>query len=534
MVTKLQTESYPAYGIGEPYSIPRVFLPSNTKNITTEPLSKETMRRVTRLNSSLRETLRKLEHYLLPLSHVRQQVVVIRAILMEIYERTYPELAELASQYTIASNRDVQESSLAQDDMHHLGGYIVYDEYFNIIRVPEMTAPQLLCQSSATAYEMLGDLPFTMLAREEIEVLFTALYKMFNCFLLDEVDKVPPVPASYVMKEHNNMQAIEYLWDTLATNEAQRENVAMFRWKVGHHLFNLVTTFMTISTEKAIQAIQDGDDNVAVRHLDRGATFLRAGIACEWYAANFSSDIYATIVRPSMVMQDVPGGDGFSGDQNAEFNRFKVAKEQLKTIVRDKRGSLSPQVERVLRQYVEMYVQDGEHHVLLASAMAGNSPSIAQEEWLKDLPDGTAVQSAVDFLRDMVLARRAEFSQKQKNDSKPLLEPVKPMELNDDLTIIATVEELQETRLISRKIEGKQYLIGLTDGVYWAASAQCTHKNFQISEILDDNDCLVCTKHGATFKTVSGDKVRGPVGTTDLPTYEVINDNGVLKIKGIL
>ena len=133
----------------------------------------------------------------------------------------------------------------------------------------------------------------------------------------------------------------------------------------------------------------------------------------------------------------------------------------------------------------------------------------------------------------MVLARRAEFSRKQRDDSQPLLEPVKPMELNDDLTIIATADELQDTRLILREIDGNQYLIGLTDGVYWAASATCTHKEFSISEVLDDNDCLVCTKHGATFKTVSGDKIRGPVGTTDLPAYEVINDNGVLKIKGI-
>ncbi|GAB5490976.1 MAG: hypothetical protein Phog2KO_11910 [Phototrophicaceae bacterium] len=533
MVTKLPTEGYPVYGITEPYSIPRIFLPTTIDKFDTKTLSTETMRRVTRLNTSLRETLRKLEQFLLPLSHVRQQVVVIRAILMEIYERTYPSLASLSTKYTLFTNRDVQEETLHPDDLHHLGGYIVYDEYFNTIRVPEMSASQLLCQCSATAYEVLGDLPFTMLAREEIEVLFMALYKMFNCFLPDKLTNVPPVPASYVMQEHNNMQAIEYLWDTMATNEAQRENIAMFRWKVGHHLFNMLTFFLTVSTEKAIDAINDADDLLAVKHLDRASTFLRAGIACEWYAANFSSDIYADIVRPSMVMQDVPGGDGFSGDQNAEFNRFKTSKEHLKTVLRDKRGSLAPNVELAVRQFVEMYVQDGEHHVLLASAMAGNSPSIAQDEWLKDLPDGMPIQSAVDFLRNMVLARRAEFSQKQKNDTQPLLVPVEPMELNGDMKIIATADELEGTQLIRREIDGKPFLIGLTDGVYWATTATCTHKEFLISEVLDDNDCLVCTKHGATFETVTGSKIRGPVGTTDLATYEVINDNGVLKIKGL-
>ncbi|MEO1287772.1 MAG: Rieske (2Fe-2S) protein, partial [Chloroflexota bacterium] len=268
-------------------------------------------------------------------------------------------------------------------------------------------------------------------------------------------------------------------------------------------------------------------------HRQEHLAFLRAGIACEWYAANFSSEIYADIVRPSMKMQDVPGGDGFSGDQNAEFNRFKIAKEHLKTTLRDKRGQLTPHIEQAVRQFVEMYVQDGEHHVLLASAMTGNGPSIAQEEWLKDLPDGTPMQSAVDFLRDMVLARRAEFSRKQRDDTQPLLHPVEPMVLDDNLTIIAKAEELQETQLIRRELDGKTYLIGLSNGVYWAADAQCTHKDFPISDVPDENGCLVCTKHGATFQPISGEKIRGPVGTTDLPSYDVINDNGVLKIRGI-
>lgn len=532
-MSNLTQELNGVYGITEPYTIPKVFLPTNTQHIDTKPLSYETMRRVIRLNTSLRETLRQQQQYLIPLSHLRQQIVVIRAILMEIYERTYPALEELAAQYSISSNRTVQESTLPAEDLHHLGGYVVYDEYFNTIRVPEMSAAQWLCQCCATVYEVLGDLPFTMLAREEIEVLFTALYKMFNCFLSDELDNVPPVPASIVMAEHQKMQAIEYLWNTLATNEAQRSNIAMFRWRVGHHIFNMITVFLTYETERAIEALQNGDDAATVTHLDRASTFLRAGIACEWYAANFSSDIYAEIVRPSMQMQDVPGGDGFSGDQNAEFNRFKVAKEKLKTRLRDKRGTLSPQVENALRQFVEMYVQDGEHHVLLASAMAGNSPSIAQEEWLKDLPDGTPMQSAVDFLRDMVLSRRSEFSKKGKDDTQPLLEPVKPMTLKDDLTIVAQAEELENTNLILREVDGKSILIGCTDGHYWAVSGTCTHKQFPISTVFDENDCLVCTKHGATFHQQTGEKIRGPVGTTDLPTYEIINDNGVLKIKGL-
>lgn len=533
MVTQDSLNETRIYGIPEPYTIPRVFMPTSISHIATEPLSTETMLRVTRLNTRLAETLRQLQQYLLPLMNVRQQIVVIRAILIEIYERTYPALEELANEYSLTSNRAVQEETLAASDKHHLGGYIVYDEYFNTIRVPTMTAPQLLCQCCATVYEVLGDLPFTMLAREEIEVLFTALYKMFNCFLDDDLESAPPVPAAYVIKERDQLAAIEYLWTTLATNESQRKNIAMFRWIVGHHMFNMITTFLTLSVERGIAAIEADDEQAAVRHLDRAGTFLRAGIACEWYAANFSSDIYAEIVRPSMQMQDVPGGDGFSGDQNAEFNRFKATKERLKTFLREKNGQLTPMVQQMIRQFVEMYVQDGEHHVLLASAMTGNGPSISQEEWLKDLPDGTPMQSAVDFLRDMVLSRRGEFSKKESEDKAAIIEPTKPMALQDDLTIVATTDELEGTQLILREINGQDYLIGRTGERYWAASATCTHKEFPISTILDESGNLVCTKHGAQFQPPSGEKIRGPVGTTDLPTFEVINDNGVLKMKGI-
>ncbi len=528
----LGTATTPTYGITAPYTIPKVFLPTNTTNIETNTLSPELTRQVARLNNRLRETLNLLHEFLLPLSAVREQIILIRAMLNEIYEATFPDYARLGEQYTMQSNRDVQNKSLPDFDRHHLEGYIVYDEYFSIIRVPEMTAPQLLCQCVATTYALLGDLPYTMLAREEVEVLFMALYKMFHIFLVEDIDGIPPVPAHYVGEEHRNLQATEVLWNTLATDNLQRRNIAMFRWLVGHHLFDLITIFLTRSVHDAVDALQQGDEETVVTQLDYASTFLRAGIACEWYAANFSSQIYSEIVRPSMAQQDVPGGDGFSGDQNAEFNRFKHAKEVLKRALRNRQ--LSPMVEQAVRQFVEMYVQDMEHHVLLASAMAGNSPSIAQEEWQKGLPEGQHVQSAVDFLRDMVSARRAEFSKAKDDETEPILEPAQPLELNLDETIIATVDELAQTNLILKELDGESVLIGRTNGEYWAVSATCTHKEFPISEVMDDTGCLVCTKHGARFTPQSGELVRGPVGTTDLPTYEVVNDNGVLKIRGLV
>jgi|GEM_PF-498177 len=522
------------YGITTPYTIPQVFLPTDVQTLETRPLPDHTAYKVMRLNNRLREVLEQLQTYLLPLSAVRSQIVVLRAILIEIYEEVYPEFSALADDYQIETNHDVQDQHLPDYDRHHLGGYIVYDEYFSIVRVPQLTPSQLLGQCVSTVYALLGDLPFTMLAREEIIVLFTALYKLFNCFIEKESDDVPPVPAMYVMQENNNLEATALLWTTLATDNVQRKNIAMFRWLVGHHTFNLITTFLTAAVYNAIEAIEAGDNDTIMAELDRASTFLRAGVACEWYAANFSHAVYTDIVRPTMVRQDIPGGDGFSGDQNAEFNRFKVAKENLKRAVRSAydENKMPPYVEQALRQFVEMYVQDAEHHVLLAAAMVGNTPSIAQDEWQKDLPSGTPAQSAVDFLRDMVSARREEFSRPVTESAEPILQPVEQLTIPaPDAIEVATVDDFASTNLIMREIGEQSYLIGKTDGKYWAASARCTHKDFPISDVFDDKGCLVCTKHGAQFKAITGEKLRGPVGTTNLPIYEVINEGGVLKLK---
>lgn len=532
----MNTQTQQRYGITAPYTIPQIFLPTSTDNFHTRPLP-DTMRyKVTRLNNRLREVLNQLQSFLLPLSAVRSQIVLIRAILIEMYEEAYPEYSQLGATYTIETNRLIQDQHLPDYDRHHLGGYIVYDEYFDIVRVPELTPVQLLGQCVSTMYAMLGDLPYTMLAREEIIVLFTALYKLFNCFFDTEIDDVPPVPANYVMQENNNLEATALLWTTLATDNVQRKSIAMFRWLVGHHTFNMITIFLTEAVNNAIKAIEAGNNPTIIAELDRASTFLRAGIACEWYAANFSSGVYTDIVRPTMIRQDIPGGDGFSGDQNAEFNRFKVSKENLKRAVRtayDEDG-LPPNVEGALRQFVEMYVQDAEHHVLLAAAMVGSTPSIAQDEWQKDLPSGTPAQSAVDFLRDMVSARREEFSKPVTKSAEPILQPVKQYPLpTPDAIPVASEADFAKTNLIRRDIGEQAYLIGKTDGQYWAVSARCTHKDFPISDVLDEKGCLVCTKHGAQFDTITGERLRGPVGTTDLPRYDVVLDDGTLLIKGI-
>lgn len=524
------------YGITAPYTIPQVFLPTNIDGFRTRPLPDHMTTKVARLNNRMREVLDQLQRYLLPLSAVRSQIVIIRAILIELYEDTYPEFSQLADTYTLETNPAIQEEHLPDYDRHHLGGYIVYDDYFGVVRVPELSPVQLLGQCVATTYAMLGDLPFTMLAREEIIVLFTALYKLFNCFLEREIEDVPPIPATYVMQENNNLEAIALLWTTLATDGIQRKNIAMFRWLIGHHTFNMITLFLTAAVSNAILAIEAKDNDTIIAELDRASTYLRAGIACEWYAANFSHSVYNDIVRPTMIRRDIPGGDGFSGDQNAEFNRFKVAKENLKRAVRDAYDDegLPSDVEVALRQFVEMYVQDAEHHVLLAAAMVGNTPSIAQDEWQKDLPASTAVQSAVDFLRDMVIARREEFSKPVTQAADPILEPVQQFTIpTSDAIPVATEDDFAKTNIILREIADQSYIIGKTDGNYWAVSAQCTHKDFLISDVMDDKGCLVCTKHGAQFEPRTGKRLRGPVGTTDLPTFEVVNEDGTLLIKGI-
>jgi len=130
-----------------------------------------------------------------------------------------------------------------------------------------------------------------------------------------------------------------------------------------------------------------------------------------WYAGDFPAVLYRDCVRPSMVM---PGkASGFSGDQNADYNRMKETKERLKEFLCQGYGPtltlLSPRLRQAFMNFHEADIEDNEHHLIIAAHKVGMDQSLAQKEWQAELPTHIHRQKAVDVLREMAESKRREF-----------------------------------------------------------------------------------------------------------------------------
>ena len=295
----------------------------------------------------------------------------------------------------------------------------VYDIYFGVVRISAMTLLQRAAQVAATAQAVLHDLPYSLLDRTQIVMLIANIGRMLatvaQALAPDSVSDSPttPPPATVHRGAEAVRRAYSQCWqpETIG-GEAWSQTVAFYRWKVGHHFFNLCTIFCGDALRDAQAALAGGDENAAVTTLALADSFLRGTTAAMWYAGDFPANLYRDAVRPSMVM---PGKtSGFSGDQNADYNRMKDAKDRLKKFLRQGYGpdlaGLSPRLLRAFMQFHEADIEDSEHHLIIAAHKVGTDQSLAQKEWQAELPGHIHRQKAVDVLREMAESKRREIS----------------------------------------------------------------------------------------------------------------------------
>ncbi|MBP7961861.1 MAG: hypothetical protein KBG20_00205 [Caldilineaceae bacterium] len=285
----------------------------------------------------------------------------------------------------------------------------VYDDYFGVVRVPEMGLLPLLGQVVRTSQAILRDLPYTLLDRTQIVMLAANIGRMLAAVSqrLSEGEGNSAPAASRA----DDRQVYHRGWQQTATPEGWSETVAFYRWKLGHHFFDLCTIFCGDALGQAHAAIAKGDEPIAVTQLALADAFLRGTTAAMWYAGDFPANLYRDVVRPSMIM---PGkASGFSGDQNADYNRMKDAKERLKAFLCQHYGpdlaGLSPRLRRAFLQFHEADIEDNEHHLIIAAHKVGMDQSLAQKEWQDELPAHVHRQMAVDVLREMAESKRREF-----------------------------------------------------------------------------------------------------------------------------
>jgi len=306
--------------------------------------------------------------------------------------------------------------ALAQHDLNAVmvEACAIYDRYFQVERVAAMRFDAFVGQVAESIGNLLYDLPYTLLDRGQLAQIVATIGAMFAT-IQTKLSSVRQSTASVLSPGEASVTTSPYhaAWQQAeAHTPAWTEQVAFYRWQVGHHFFDLCAIFCADALQAAERAIREEAIQAGVHSLQQAETFLRGTTAAMWYAGNFSAQIYQQMIRPSMMMPGAPAG--FSGDQNADYQCMKQAKQQLKKLLRGCYGNdlatMPPLLHQALLRFHAADIENDEHHLLIAAHTVGADQSLAQKEWQAELPENIYKPTALDVLREMAERKRREFS----------------------------------------------------------------------------------------------------------------------------
>jgi len=402
------------------YEVPRAFFPADSRLVNDYAHSAvESLPCLARLRAALAVLGADLQRQLTsPMELWRRAGQV-----SQLMRRAGAALAQtFPSSPAIDSSQRLGMIALEGENADRLLGYRIYDDYFHVTRIKDMTAPEVLAQAVETSELILRDLPFTLLGLDEIIAFIEADYCLLGCFL----DEPSGAAADLPEEEADEDDPWKQFWLANGRPPAVDHDVPTFRWIVGHHFFDLCAMGCQSELRKASLAADNGSPAAVVaRAIDTAGTFLRGTTAAMWYAANYSSSLYKADIRKQMISTRSP--HGFSGTQNADYERFKSMKTEFVKLLTSKYGDrasgwkeeLDPeaQILKAFLRFKEIEIEDNEHHVLIAALRVGSEPSLlqahAREELERDfgaeaLEDMPRV-NALEMLRTMAHSKREEL-----------------------------------------------------------------------------------------------------------------------------
>lgn len=393
------------------YCLPVTYLPADSALPVALPMSVASGRGQGDLDAVVESASR--------MKRTLQETLVTPAQLAHLLERLWQPMAAVAAAPIDADESPPTFASLttAAPDFSPVmaAACAIYDQYFGVVRVEPLTLSQFTTQVARTCLALLPDLPHTLLDRAQLNQLIATMMEMFSVLAERGQETGGQDTTRHpLLATHHSPPATLYQQAWQSTDPADRawcERVAFYRWKVGHHFFNWCAIFCRDALVQAHAAIAADDIDRGAAQLGQAECFLRGSTAAMWYAGDFPARLYQTVIRPSMIMPGAPAG--FSGDQNADYNRMKTAKQELKGFLRAHYGqdlvALPSMLRHALLQFHEADIQDNEHHLLIAAQKVGTDQSLAQKEWQAELPAHVYRQHALDILRQMAEMKRREF-----------------------------------------------------------------------------------------------------------------------------
>jgi len=270
----------------------------------------------------------------------------------------------------------------------------IYDKYFEVVRVSEMSTGQFIQQYLDTSGELISEFQHTSMSRGEIAYMLKA-WEASNLILLENetID-----PLEYISKS------------THAFAPESNEERALYRWKLAHHGFALFLIFSGYCFKKAIELIQNGDYSEKLADwIDKGAHLFRATTACMEFGNSFTATIYRSVVRPDMSRANEEANlpNGFSGTQNYEYVQWRKLKIELLNLIKEKKSELPEHVMHAIELFRAYYLEDMHIHSIIAGRMVGIEKSLLQDG-INKKKDKPMKITASDMLRMMAKAREKE------------------------------------------------------------------------------------------------------------------------------
>ena len=319
---------------------------------------------------------------------------------------------------TVANNAATSAAASAwlmpQLSAQELHDYTICDEYFRFVRVRDMTQRQLAAQIAITSLGIIDDLPYMLLNLDEMTALLNAVAILFGAVWKGLA------PLAHQVHEARDEDAATGAaipagshWpapDAATAGAAPRDvRIAYRRLIAGHHFWNLTTLFCADTFLHGEAAFARGDDEAGAHLLRQAAMLIRAGTAAMWFASIFPMSLYQSALRPTMAETETRDGS----TQHLTYTMEKIALTRLREALTARFGANKAQwpdlVYMAMKDFYEMFMQDMEQHILIASSKVGMDASLAQKVWQSEMPSTLRLKNAMDLLRDMAAMRAREW-----------------------------------------------------------------------------------------------------------------------------
>ena len=272
--------------------------------------------------------------------------------------------------------------------------YDIYDKYFEVSRVEEMSYGQFIQQYLDTSAELVNEFQYTSMSRGEVAYILKAWEAANSILLAGQTPKQP------------------HFAEALVVEAAPKDNDqrALYRWKLAHHGFAIFMVFSGYCFEQALEALEAAkDDAIIADWLDKGAHLFRATTACMEFGNSFTATVYRGVIRPDMSRANKEANlpNGFSGTQNFEYVKWRKLKVRLLNTIKAQQATLSDTIMEKVELFRTYYLEDMHIHSIIAGRMVGIEKSLLQEGISAKKGKAMAI-TAGDMLRMMAQMRDKE------------------------------------------------------------------------------------------------------------------------------